>query len=377
MKLKLVSTLLALALSLSLCTTALAAEKVTTVEADEVRFANGAVFVLEDGKYGVYSYAGKELVAPTYSYARTYSDGMAAVTMEGAWDSPNSNYREWEDGVYGFIDLNGKLAIPMKYVLAYDFSEDRAFVRETKDGPLQMINKSGSVIASYNDVIVGEYDDIRFHDGLAVLPIKQGGGDDMDAPDFCIAVDASGKIVHTFTDKYVDFSNGYHDGLIAVAQDCTWIFSDKRLGSDLVGAGYRDTSGKLVIQCEYDEIYPFHDGVAVVGNYAPSFKIGFINTNGKLIVPVEYDGWWDFSNGIGAISRSDNKGALIDKTGKILTDFAYTNIWPTSEAGLALYELRMVLFVYWTRKVKQYLQQVIVRVVATLSVVLLVCQIRI
>lgn len=333
MKQKLLSMILALVLSLSLCAAALATEEVTTIEADGVRFANGAVLVQKNGKYGVYTYDGKKLVDLTYTYVKNYSDGMAAVSMEGAWDDPDSEYRSWDGGVYGFLDLNGKLAIPMKYVLAYDFSEDRAFVRETEDGPLVMIDKKGLPVASYNNVIVGEYDDIRFHDGLAVLPIKQGGGDDFDYPDFCIAVDTSGKIVYTFTDKYVDFANGYHDGLIAVAKDCTWVYSGTRSGSDLVGAGYRDKNGKLVIQCEYDEIYPFHDGVAAVGKYDPTFKVGFINTSGNLVVPVEYAGWWDFNNGIGAICKSDEKGALVDKTGKILTDFVYTGIWPTSEEG--------------------------------------------
>lgn len=333
MKKKLLSIMLALVLSLSLCTTALAAEEVTTVEADNVRFANGAVLVQKNGKYGVYTYDGKKLIDPTYNYVKNYSDGMAATTMEGAWDDSDSDYREWESGVYGYIDTNGKLAIPMKYVLAYDFSEDRAFVREEEGGPLLMINKSGSPVASYNNVVVGEYDDIRFHEGLAVLPMKLGGGDEFDVPDFFVAVDTSGKIAYTFTDKYVDYINGYHDGLIAVAEDCIWGYNRTRIGDTLIGAGYRDKSGNLVIQCEYDDIHPFHDGVAAVGKYDPTFKVGFINTSGNLVVPVEYAGWWDFNNGIGAICKSDEKGALIDKNGKILTDFIYTGIWPTSEEG--------------------------------------------
>lgn len=337
MKRKVLSLFMALAICLALAAPAFAAEAVATVEADSTYAAGGAIRVEKGGKYGAYTYSGKLLAEPSYAFMRPYSDGMAAATMEGAWDDPDSDYREWESGVYGYIDTNGKLAIPMKYVLAYDFSEDRAFVREKEDGPLLMINKSGSPVASYNNVVVGEYDDIRFHEGLAVLPMKPGGGDEFDVPDFFVAVDASGKIVYTFTDKYVDYMNGYHDGLIAVAEDCIWGYNRTRIGDTLMGAGYRDTSGKLVIQCdEYDRVHAFYDGMAAVVTYKGGFKAGFINTSGKLVVPMEYTGWWNFSNGIGAVSKADEKGALVDKTGKLLTDFAYTNIWSTAGNGLTV-----------------------------------------
>ena len=359
MKKKTLSLALALAVCLGLLPTALAAPAaIATVKASEIVFNTGddsqAVIVQSGGKYGAYKLDGTQLAAPEYAYAKSYSDGMAAVTKEGSmqvifdWEFDEEQQKEYgddgkiwefEDGKYGYLDESGKLAIPMKYEKAFDFSEDRAFVRETEDGPLLMIDKTGKVIASYDNVDLWYYETVKFSEGLAIIPLADG--ENYAESTHYIAVDKSGKTVYSYMDQYVDFENGYQNGLVAVAEQAEWGTGGpclERGVNGMGGAGYRDKTGKKVISGDYDELGAFSDGMAMVAKYDDdwNWKCGFINTNGDLVVPMEYTTYWSFDNGIGAVSKGsgeDAAGALVDKNGKFLTDFLYSSIWG-AEDGL-------------------------------------------
>ena len=357
MKKKALSLALALIMCLGLTVPAFAAPAaIATVKGDQIigkkADSNGAFIVKVGDKYGAYKLDGTQLAAPDYAYAKGYSNGMAAVTKEGSmqvifdWgfsEEEQAEYEddgkiwEFEDGKYGYLDETGKLAIPMKYAKAFDFSEDRAFVRETEDGPLLMIDKAGKVIASYNNVNLWYYETVQFSEGLAIIPLVDS--EDGFEADYYIAVDKSGKTVYTFRDQYVDFENGYQNGLVAVAETAEWGTGGpclERGVNGMAGAGYRDKTGNKVISGDYDDLGAFSDGMAMVAKYDDdwNWKCGFINTSGKLVIPIEYNGYWSFEGGIGAVSKDwgeTGAGALVDKNGKFLTDFLYTNIWEASD----------------------------------------------
>ena len=356
MKKKSLSLALALVMCLGLTVPAMAAPAaVATIKGDKVIYNTEddtpAVIVKAGEKYGAYRDDGTQLAAPVYAYAKGYSDGMAAVTKEGSmqvifdWEFDEEEQAEYgddgkiwefEDGKYGYLDETGKLAIPLKYAKAFDFHEDRAFVRETEDGPLLMIDKTGKVIASYSNVNLWYYETVRFSEGLAIIPMTDS--EDAFATEYYIAVDKSGKTVYTFHDQYVDFENGYHDGLVAMAEEAEWGTGGpclERGVNGMTGAGYRDKTGKKVISGDYSDLGTFSNGMAMVAKYDDNWnwKCGFINTSGKLVVPMEYERYWSFKEGIGAVSKSSENpaGALVDKNGKFLTDFLYSNIWQTNE----------------------------------------------
>ena len=50
--------------------------------------------------------------------------------------------------------------------------------------------------------------------------------------------------------------------------------------------GYIDTTGKVVIPCQYDDAWSFSEGLARVWK---GEKTGFVDKNGKEVIPCEYD----------------------------------------------------------------------------------------
>ena len=80
--------------------------------------------------------------------------------------------------------------------------------------------KTGKVIASYDNVDLWYYETVKFSEGLAILPLADG--ENYAESTHYIAVDKSGKTVYSYMDQYVDFENGYQNGLVAVAEQAEW-----------------------------------------------------------------------------------------------------------------------------------------------------------
>ncbi len=343
MKKRTLSLALALMICLGLTTPSLALPNgVATVRADSLNgYGDGILTAVQNGKYGFYKADGTQVAAPTYADAKNFSDGMAAVSATGSMQTIDETFEinAFVGGKYGYVDASGKLAIPMKYAKAFDFSEDRAFVRETEDGPLLMIDKTGKVIASYDNVDLWFYETVQFSEGLAILPIQN----DYNGEDYYIAVDKTGKTVYTFEDAYVDFEHGYQNGLVAVAENGYWGTGGpclERGFNDMIGAGYRDKTGKKVISTDYDEICEFVDGIAAVGKVVddPTYYVlhyGFIDTSGKEVIPVKYSSFVTDSGDIRAVINDQNMRAYVDKSGREITGFLYEGTWGFYE-GLSL-----------------------------------------
>jgi len=98
--------------------------------------------------------------------------------------------------------------------------------------------------------------------------------------------------------------------------------------------GYIDSTGTLVIPCDYDYAEPFSEGLARVGK---NNRYGYIDKTGELIIPLTYSHAWSFSEGLAAVKKSGKYG-YIDKTGEIIIPFEYDYAQPFSE-GLGVVEL--------------------------------------
>ncbi|MDO5769272.1 MAG: WG repeat-containing protein [Psychrobacter sp.] len=140
--------------------------------------------------------------------------------------------------------------------------------------------------------------------------------------------------------------------------------------------GFANTDGNVVIALEYDEINPFHKGLAVVkkdgkfgmidplGNVIVPFEYdeiknssegiisvginvdetvggsqivmthrGYLDGRGEVIVPLIYDDAQKFSEGLAAVSKNGKYG-YIDSQGQTVIEFNYDYAAPFSE-GLA------------------------------------------
>ena len=71
---------------------------------------------------------------------------------------------------------------------------------------------------------------------------------------------------------------------------------------------------KIVIDCIYDEVQIFLDGLSMVKFNS---KWGFIDSKGKILMPFKYEKVKSFYNGCTAI-KVNGKWGFIDKNGRII-----------------------------------------------------------
>lgn len=128
----------------------------------DLRFSEGLACVDVDGKYGYIDKTGKFVIEPQFSYAGSFSDGLALFS-DGK-------------GGLGYIDKKGKVVIKPKYEWAYSFSEGLAAVC-LKNGDESLENRKYYYIDK-NEKMVSDSLFCRafdFHDGVALVEVYDEG----------------------------------------------------------------------------------------------------------------------------------------------------------------------------------------------------------
>ena len=83
--------------------------------------------------------------------------------------------------------------------------------------------------------------------------------------------------------------------------------------------GFIDVTGKEVIECKYDDVSCFFEGLARVNLDG---KYGFIDKTGKQVVACKYDRIEEFEEGLAKV-RLNEKWGRVDKTGKEVVECKY------------------------------------------------------
>ena len=277
----------------------------------------------KEGMYGFIDKTGKIAVPLDYDDAGVFSEnGLAWVK---------------KDGKCGCIDTSGKIVVPLQYDEVHGFREGLALVR--KDDLYGFIDENGklAVPLEYDDA--GEY----FSKGLAQVKRDGRWG----------VVDKSGKVVFPFEyDGWIDYNDcllmqkkskcsivNKTKKTIAVV-NCGYGYGDGRSlffreGLALVQNfglhGFIDIDGKETIPLEYDEANHFSEGLAIVSEGLDGLdktrKWGCIDKTGKMVIPfeLEYESFGYFSEGI-AVVKKDGKWGCIDKTGKVVVPVKYDKV---------------------------------------------------
>lgn len=115
-------------------------------------FSKGVAVVWKNGKCGVITQDGREIIKPEYDRISSFGNDGLAYT--------------WKNGLVGLVNIQGKVIVPNEYQSIGKFSGAYAITR--KNGLAGMINKQGKV------VIKNEYEKITIHKNGIIRGVKNG-----------------------------------------------------------------------------------------------------------------------------------------------------------------------------------------------------------
>ncbi|MDF2544121.1 MAG: repeat-containing protein [Herbinix sp.] len=135
----------------------------------------------------------------------------------------------------------------------------------------------------------------------------------LDYNDVLSLYSTSGKvIVDTDYDNIFDFVDGY----AAVS------YKNK--------IGFINSEFKFTVSAKYESARPYNEGLIAVKSNG---KWGYVNSSGKVIIKPVYDAVGDFKDGMAAVKLGSKYG-YIDKKGKIVVEIAYDDLVGTFTSGL-------------------------------------------
>lgn len=221
-------------------------EVIPAVYLDAGDFKNGEALVkIKDGEYALIDTGGK--VKHTYNYAFVGSPGDGLLA-----------YQETDNGKYGYLRIDGSVAIEPQFTMALPFSEGRAVVNTAADygNAFGLINEQGKWVIPPNYYEVSQLGEHRVALGTPL---------DASAPyrgsRYVIADAVTGRILN---DHPLLAVNHYDQGFASVSDAKDTYFIDKSgkkaaaLPLTLPGAGTLSFSGSL-IRADIDQRTAYYD----------------------------------------------------------------------------------------------------------------------
>ncbi|MDR1594424.1 MAG: WG repeat-containing protein [Prevotellaceae bacterium] len=349
---------------------------------DAMSFHEDMAAVKQNGKWGFIDKTGKRVIPPQFSLVQSFSEGLAAAKQDGKFGfidktgnwiiNPKfDNVSGFSEGLavveqnrkWGVINKTGKVAFWLKKDIKdfnTHFSEgllavgmekksilpkrERELNRLLSWGDLRNINEqkkyrefTGETVERWGFLNKkGEWEiepqfysvgSSGFNDGLitVTIPVPYKVADKTSGNHYnTYSIDRNGnRIFQIYSDAFggdlatVNYSSQVSEGLIAVRKNTMW--------------GYKDKTGKWVIQPQFEVAGNFYDSMALVKQ---DKKYGYIDKEGKWLILPQFNGdVYSFKEGM-AVAKQNNKWGFIDKTGKWAILPVFDDAWGFSE-GLA------------------------------------------
>lgn len=248
-------------------------------------------------------------------------------------------------GKYGFIDITGRVVIPIKFDNIEDGAPDRGYANVWTDDELMSIciNKKWGYINQDGKVVVPLiYDKVDptvddFYSFARVWKDGLVGGIDYNG-EFLLPMQYQEiervygeHLFFVMKDNKYGFINSDYQLTIPCKYDKTsgFRYDNELCAVEINGkCGYIDVSGNEIIPLTYDSAEPFRNDLAIVSKNG---KYGYINKTGSEIIPLMYDSAKPFYNGLAAISKGGKFG-FIDKSGKMIIPLRYDALSTFSNA---------------------------------------------
>lgn len=282
---------------------------------------NNRAVVSKGGLFGIIDSSGKYIVPPKYEFINDYQEGRAIASDKSGYKilneegkvifesngyiSPYKNgfaiAEKYEGGksTYGYIDKEGKIAIPLQYEYANEFVGDRALVKVSENN-YALIDRNGQTLYKYEQFYVSNYGEkmlvYRSSKDSKLGYIKENGS---------VAIKPKYDIASTFK------ANGAIVG--------NWDNYNPKYG-------VIDKSGRYIIPAEYSEINYLGEGLYALGipldekMYFKGSKYAIADYTGKILTGFDYYNVGTFENGL-ASATNNTSTFFIDTTGKVSSTF--------------------------------------------------------
>lgn len=243
-----------------------------------------ATFSTSKGKMGLIDSTGNEIIKPKYEYIRNRKD------LKNLFEVGNTVNKKFK---YGYVDIKGKIRIPIEYDDVYYLDKD--FIRVSK-------NKKTGVVDTLNRIIIPlKFDFIMNHGSI----IYTGSNKIVDIFDF------SGKQLSNFKAKDIDYFTD--DRSIVILQDNNTFIIDNH-GQIILNA-IKNRQFETVV-----------DSDSYIIRNTITNKKGVINSKGEYQIECKYDDI--VSNKLVFIVKDKNKYGLVSKKDAILKPLIYDAIYP-------------------------------------------------
>ena len=277
------------------------------------------------GQFGYVNREGAIVVSPQFEEAGFFYEGLAAVRRGGLW---------------GYIDRDGVTVIPFQFTRADRFSDGLANVRwKEPDGggePSGYIDRTGRIAIKCD----GEDGNIRMTPQRCQERFS-GGFVMTDVEVFRCSDEPGNPKKYPCKGQWINRIGAYDKtGRLAIpgpywSAGAVSRFIDGLAGVQVFGTqqkGFIDTTGKWVINPQFDQVTAFGDGLAAVRTGPAGW--GFINKRGDFVIPPQFVSASEFSDGLAAVSIDGRQMGYIDRSGKVVIPPRFAEAGKFSE-GLA------------------------------------------
>ncbi|MEO0132353.1 MAG: WG repeat-containing protein [candidate division WOR-3 bacterium] len=240
-----------------------------------VKKPNRFIIKNDKGQYGFINDSGEVVIPPKFKNAKDFSEGLAAIKYVMSW---------------GYIDTAGEVVIRCQYEEASDFNGGFAKVKFGEESDSKDIS---SLIAKFSKIFTSdEYEYALINKkGDVIVPAK--------TYNYIANKGLFASLSEYYSGRDLSVDNKiFNNGLAYVG---------KKIKEDTIKYGFIDQTGKLVIDCIYEDVHSFQNGLARV---MKNGKWGIINTNNKWVVKPEYDFIGAFSESLALFQKNGRYGYM-------------------------------------------------------------------